>query len=237
MSENYKNVDIYGGQDPRHIPFYGTTLAARYLKLPSATLRSWAIGRPYKVQDKLKYFKPLVELPKKPGNQLSFSNLIEIHILRALRTDHGVPIRSVRSALLYAQDKLKIPRLLLSPELKADGKDLFLDKYFELINLSRSGQLAIKNMLESYLKRIEWDSDNLPAKLYPFISDNPAVSSREIVINPFISFGKPIIDKRGITTAIIANRYDEGDSIQELAADYDLDDADIETAIFYERAA
>lgn len=43
--------------------------------------------------------------------------------------------------------------------------------------------------------------------------------------------------KRGITTEVIAGRIDAGESVEALAADYDLEPAEIEQAVVYERAA
>jgi hypothetical protein len=37
---------------------------------------------------------------------LSFSNLIEAHVLRSLRTEHGVSVKALRSALAYAENRI-----------------------------------------------------------------------------------------------------------------------------------
>ncbi|MDY6786361.1 MAG: hypothetical protein SW833_28250 [Cyanobacteriota bacterium] len=59
--------DIYGNQDPRNIPNYTIGDAARYLKIPRATIRAWIVGREYLVVDGTKNFPPLIEtLPTKP---------------------------------------------------------------------------------------------------------------------------------------------------------------------------
>ena len=83
--------------------------------------------------------------------RLSFNNLVEAYVLRALRTQHGVSIDAVRKAINFATKPYKVRRLLLSPELRTDAGDLLLDKYGELVNLTRSGQLAMKKILEAHL--------------------------------------------------------------------------------------
>ena len=80
---------------------------------------------------------------------LSFWNLIEAHVLRALRTEHGVSVKDVRKALQYAERELRIDRLLLRRELCSHAGQLFLDRYGELISLSTSGQLAMKRLLDA----------------------------------------------------------------------------------------
>ena len=167
---------------------------------------------------------------------LSFSNLIEAHVLRSLRTDHGVPVKALRSALAYAEKTLGIDRLLLRPELRADAGKVFLDRYGELIELTASGQLAMRRLFEEHLKRVEWDSSRFPVRLYPFLWAAPS-EERAIVIDPRIAFGRPVMQRKGISTSAIAERIDAGESVDDLAADYELGPTEIEQAIVYERAA
>jgi uncharacterized protein (DUF433 family) len=49
-----------------------------------------------------------------------------------------------------------------------------------------------------------------------------AAEPKVIVIDPFITFGRPVLAGTGIPTAIVAERYKAGESIKELAQDYDL---------------
>ncbi|MBU4427045.1 MAG: DUF433 domain-containing protein [Proteobacteria bacterium] len=229
--------DIYGGQDPRDVPAYTVAEAARYLRLAPATLRSWVIGRQYPRGNDTAFFEPLIRLPDPSIAQLSFRNLVEAHVLRALRIEHGISIRHVRIARDVAEKAFGIARLLLSPHLHTDAGDLFLDKYGELVNLSKSGQLAMKKILEVFLKRVERDLHNMPSRLFPFIQRAYLDAPKVIVIDPYISFGRPVIQRKGISTAIIADRIDAGESVENLTEDYNLDSWEIEEAIIYERAA
>ena len=58
-----------------------------------------------------------------------------------------------------------------------------------------------------------------------------------IVIDPTISFGRPIVVSRGISTAAIVDRVDAGEAVAAIAADYNLSEEDVEHAVLYERAA
>ncbi len=95
-------------RDLRNQPAYGPAEAARYLKLPAATLRSWTVGRDYPKGDATATFHPLIAPASARPLQLSFYNLVEAHVLRALRTEHGVAIGELRKAIDYAQRKLHI---------------------------------------------------------------------------------------------------------------------------------
>jgi uncharacterized protein (DUF433 family) len=221
----------------RDFAAYTIAEAARYLRLPAATLRSWVLGRQYPTVDGSGKFPPLIHPASRQPPLLSFSNLIEAHVLRSLRTEHGVPVKALRKALAYAEKSLGIDRLLLRPELRADAGRVFLDRYGELIDLTASGQLAMRRLFAEHLKRIEWDTSRFAVRLYPFLSPVAATEERPIVIDPRIAFGRPIIERKAIATATIVERVDAGESVDDVAADYDLRPVEVEQAIFYERAA
>lgn len=230
---------LYGDRDPRDVPRYSIASASRYLRISPATLRSWVIGRPYPRSGGTGYFEPLLRRPDSEDRRLSFSNLVEAHVLRALRTRHQVAMSAVRTALDYAEREYQIDRLLLSDELRAAPGNLFLDRYGELVNLGRAGQLAVRQLLEAHLKRIERDITGLPARLYPVTRESGLglEAPKVIVIDPRISFGRPIVATRAIRTSTIVDRIDAGESVAEIAADYDLETAEIAEAVLYERAA
>ena len=220
----------------RDQPAYTLTEAARYLKLPVATLRSWTLGREYPRSGATAHFAPLIKAASKTPTQLSFYNLIEAHVLRSLRVEHGVQISEVRTAVRFAEKSLQITRLLLHKDLRTDAGEVFLDKYGELLSLSASGQLAMRRLLAEHLKRVEWDERQFPIRLYPFTSTEVA-SSKMIAIDPTIAFGRPIVVRAGVSTGTIAERLDAGESVADLADDYSLTKAEIEEAVLYERAA
>jgi len=217
---------------------YTLAEAARYLRLPSATLRSWVLGRQYPKAGGDGQFPPLLRPAHRGPLLLSFSNLIEAHVVRSLRTEHGVSVKALRSALSYAEKELGIERLLLRQELRTSAGKVFLERYGELIDLSASGQLAMRKLFEKHLSRIEWDSSKFPVRLYPFVSEAVEPSEeRPIVIDPRIAFGRPVVARKAISTSVIAERIDAGESVDDVANDYDLGPSEVEQAILYERAA
>lgn len=220
----------------RDQPAYGLAEAARYLKLPAATLRSWVVGRAYPKGQTVATFQPLIKPARKQPPLLSFYNLIEAHVLRSMRTEHGVAIKELRKAIRYAERTLSIDRLLLSKDLRTHAGAVFLEEYGKLINLTASGQLAMRRLLEEHLKRVEWDQWKFPIRLYPYVSIDPT-TARPIVIDPGIAFGRPVVLRTGVATEAIAERIDAGETVDALADDYDLKPEEIEEAILYERTA
>jgi uncharacterized protein (DUF433 family) len=88
-----------------------------------------------------------------------------------------------------------------------------------LVNISQLGQLAIRKFLEAYLRRVERDETGIVARLYPFTRKRAPDDPTVIVIDPRISFGRPVLVGSGIPTAVIAERYKAGESVDELADD------------------
>lgn len=224
--------------DPRDQPAYTLAEAARYLKVPTATLRSWAVGRAYPTTTGQRHFPPLIRPAHTPPPQLSFWNLIEAHVLRSFRAEHAVSLQALRNALSYAERELEIPRLLLSKELCASAGELFLERYGNLISLSRSGQLAMRRLFDAHLDRVVWDERKFPVRLYPFLTASGILAEeRSIAIDPAISFGRPIIARLGVSTSVLADRLDAGESVRDVAADYGLLEPEVLEAVLYERAA
>ena len=157
-------------------------------------------------------------------------------MLRSLRTEYGVPLPQVRKALAYAERELQIDQLLLREELCTVGGQLFLDRYGELTNLSASGQLAMRKVFEAHLKRVEWGKLRFPVRLYPFLVSESA-DAKSIMIDPQISFGRPVVSKAFVSTRSIVDRIDAGEKVEDVARDYDLTQEQVEEAVVYERAA
>lgn len=234
-------MDFKKSEDPRLLPAYSVGEAAHYLRMPAGTLRSWISGRLYPVAGESKRSQPLIHLADRKSQYLSFINLVEVHVLAAIRRHHDVKLPKVRTALEYVRRQFQVERPLISQSFQTDGLDLFVERYGDLINVSRDGQSAMKEIIGVYLKRIEWDTNGLPAKLYPFTRDTeahaaPAFDPRVVVMNPRISFGRPVISGTGIPVTSIYERYKAGDSVANLAADFRLEIVAIEEAIRYEAA-
>lgn len=222
--------------DIRNQPAYTVAEAARYLKVAPATLRAWVVGRPYPKADGTARSKPLIRPARNPPPTLSFWNLIEAHVLRSLRTDHGVTMDALRRSIAFAEKSLHIDRLLLSQALRAEGGRLLLERYGELIELSASGQIAMRKLFDAHLARVEWDAWQFPVRLHPFTGIE-STADRPVAIAASVAFGRPVLARSGVTTAAIAERIDMGETVAALAEDYDLRAEDIEAAVIYERAA
>jgi uncharacterized protein (DUF433 family) len=93
-----------------------------------------------------------------------------------------------------------------------------------------------KRLLMTYLERIEYDDDQ-PLRFFPFSARDTNASARIIVIDPRVRFGRPVLAERGIPTAAISGRHQAGDSIKDIADDFELADGDVEEALRFEAGA
>ena len=218
-----------------HVPIYSIADASRYLHIPVPTLKTWLTGRSYPTKMGKKDFTPLIQRPNPDVSQLSFTNLVEAHVLRVIRTEHKIALDKVRLALDYMSEQFQTPHPLVQKQFQTDGADLFLDQIDHLINVSRSGQLAIREILKNLLTRVEWNEEDIAARLFPFVETSLAENIPKILtIDPNISFGKPTITGTGIPTKIVTELYDSGDDLAQIATDYNCTEAQIQTAILFE---
>ena len=213
--------------DLRELPAYTISEAAHYLGVPAATIRYWSVGRDN--------YAPLIEVPAHAPTLLSFLNLTELHVLAAIRRQHEVKMPSIRRAIQYLEEHARHAmdkrHPLISRELETDGLDLFIEQYGHLINISRAGQTAMREIISAALRRIDRDPAGVPIKLYPFTRSAMDQTPTMVVIDPTHSAGRPVIAGTGLATQIIAERYKAGESIGDLACDYERGNEEIEEAI------
>jgi len=218
-------------QDVRELPAYGVAEAAHYLLLPRATLRSWVAGMSYGSDRERRFFKPVIQPATPSPVALSFINLIEAHVLAAIRRKHRVDMPAVRRTIEFLKREFGSPRPLADHKFETDGVNIFISHYGDFISVSQGGQLAVRELLKAHLRRIDRDDKGFPLRLYPFTRVDETEQPKNIVIDPFISFGKAAITGTGVSTGIVAERFKAGESADELANDYGCDREKIEEAI------
>ncbi|MBA3922018.1 MAG: DUF433 domain-containing protein [Nostocaceae cyanobacterium] len=214
-------------------PAYPVTDAARYLRIPVGTLRAWFNGRSYVTRKGQQKFEPLIQRPDRKQPEVSFSNLVEAHILRVIRENHQIKLDRVRTALDYLSEVLNTNHPLIQHSFQTDGIDLFIDSMDRLVNVSRSGQLAMRETLKFLLTRIEWDERGIASRLFPLIQTE-GDSAKILCIDPRISFGKPIIVGTGIPTASLVDLYEAGEEIENIANEFDCTPDQVRAAIRFE---
>lgn len=218
--------------DLRQIPAYSFVEAAHYLNVPPSTLSAWCKGQSYTYHGETRRFRSVICLDGQPGQGLSFMNLVEAHVLVAIRRHHRVPLPRVRQALEFVRRELRTERPLADASFETDGVDLFVHELERLVNVSRAGQLEMKPVISTFLKRVKRDPERVPVKLFPFTRKTMSPNDpAPVEIDPRIAFGRPVLVGRAVPTAVLADRFKAGDSLADIADDYVASAADIEEAI------
>ena len=219
--------------DVRNMPAYTPGDAARYLHIPVSTVRCWSFGQRYtNSKGEEKHLPPVIVPVDKSNKLLSFTNLVELHVLSLTRREYKLPMPVVRNTIDFL-NKDGIKRPLAEQQLFTDRMDLFIEKLGDYMSASGSRQLQPREVVQGYLERIERDSMGAPLKLYPFVrslKDSP--DQRPVIeIDPNIAFGRPVVAHTGIPTAVLVQRWQAGESITSLAEDYNQPVSTIEEVV------
>jgi len=212
-------------EDVRDFPRYSISEAAHYIHIPAAALYAWTKGQDYhRRSGHRRTFKPLIRLADDEHGLLSFYNLVEAHILRFTTDVRNLPLQSVRKALDFVQEAFPAPHPLLTNDFETSGKDLFITTLGKTVNATAYGQVAMREILEQYLKLIPRDAKGLPMRVFP-------IRSKRLAIDPYFSSGKPIVRDRGITASVLWGRNKSGDSLAQIANDYGMSEDEVKEAI------
>jgi hypothetical protein len=188
--------DPFRGQDPACLPRYTVANAARHLRLPLATVRSRLAGGS----------EPLVWIADPDTGMLSFQNLAELHVLGASRRGRRLTLPQLCQAVASLRDRWGVSHPLSSRRMLTGGVDLFLDECERLAGLPAPVRAELRQLLLTYLGRLEWDARGQPIRLFPFTRDRIEESPRLVVIDPRVCFGEPCLAGAGVPTSIIARR-------------------------------
>ncbi len=220
------------------VPLYTLAEAARALDVPPSTFATWARGYvrrpPGRKAVKGASIVTAFDVPAgEPA--VPFVGLAEGMVLAAVRRA-GVPLQRVRPALDALAREIAIAHALASRSLHTDGAELLFDyaqhapsaeaeAASELV-VVRSGQRVFRDVIEGYLRRIEYATDG-----YARLIRLPAYERAEVVVDPTRSFGQPIFAHGAARLSDVLERFWVGDDIEALSADFGVSAAEIEDAL------
>ena len=211
------------------IPLYTQSETARYLDMPSSTLRTWTQGYERRPSGKSTVKgSPLITYlrPNHPADpSVPFIGLAEGMFLSALRKAN-VPLQQIRPALNLVQQRLGVAHALASRRLYVVGAQLLWEVAEEAglpaddrraLIVLRDGQYVFREVVESYLKRIEYADDEYAARV-----DLPGYEVAKVVADPSINFGHPYFESTGTPVDAVLSRLRAGEALDAVARDFDL---------------
>lgn len=129
----------------------------------------------------------------------SFRDLISLFVVRELK-QHGVRTRDIRTAEDYLRQKWKTRRPFANGTIQTDGSGIFVDQDLiagQLESADRRGQQAMLSPLRDRLTAVRYDEATGFAANW---SPEP-----EVVIDPRIQFGSPVLSGSRIPTSAVAD--------------------------------
>lgn len=220
--------ELYGGENPRNIPNYTIGDISRYLAVPTAAVESW-----------MGFMHALIEIPMmgacpKSKCIFSFTNLVEAQVLAGVYRYHKIQINEAESAVACVRSEIGVRNVFANIAFLDRGIALFVKKYSSLIQAGdgKRARFKLAEIFNNCLARVEFDSDGFARRIYPFAHASAGDRAKPVMIDPHIGFGLPVMTGTGISTDALVSRYRGGESIDELAEDYNCPDhAAIERAI------
>jgi uncharacterized protein (DUF433 family) len=224
-------TSVNGQNSPPHRvvrPLYSFADADRLAGAKRGTSSRWLRGYAYKAADGAMVRRPPVTTGLDRDGTVSFIDLIEVVAIGRLK-ELGLPLSEIRKIVAECQEDLGYSRPLTSLKFKTDGKETFVSFGDQLLGLrKRRGQRAWNEILEPFLEELDY-RDAYASRWWPMGRDKP------IVIDPDYGFGLPVVAKSGVRTEILLERFEAGDSVEQIADDFDLNAADVKEAIDYEK--
>lgn len=238
-----KKISIGAPQDDRRFdePLYTLAEASRYLAVPSSTFANWAngYGKPATTNRAAAKSDPLIAcLPReKHGSPvIPFIGLVEGLVLAAWRQS-GVPLQRIRPALQLLDQEFGLPHALASSRLFTDGADILYDyaqgtsdeltgeALNELVVVT-SGQRVFNEVVNSYLKRLEFGDDPYALRVHL-----PAYKLADVVVDPRRGFGQPTFKAGGARLEDALAMFQAGESLQVVADEFEVPPDQLEDAI------
>jgi uncharacterized protein (DUF433 family) len=211
-------------------PVYPLAMAARIVGCNPSTLNAWVNGRSFPSGGQKRRSPPVLAQGRARGAPLTFLDLVEIHVLHLIRKGYGIPIKNFRTAIEYLRSMGHEDHFLAHEGFVYDKKHLYLkggDKH--LVSLSERGQHINTTVISEGLKRLMYGEDGFAGQFFP--TTEGSHDSKNIVIAPAIGYGMPAVASIGVSTEVIADRFQAGEHMADLAADYGATIPEIEDAL------
>lgn len=206
--------------------------AARLLRVPQNTLNYWLEGGQYRGRQ----YKPVIRAQPR-GNRapVTWAEFVEAGLLREYRRQR-VPMAELRAFIDLIRKEFDVPYPLADQRPYVSGKELLsraqdatgLDADLCLVATVR-GQYVLTPAADAFYKRVTWDDDSAVA-WRPH--DDP---QSPVLMRPGMRSGRPAI--RGISTEALWEHERAGETVEDIADDYDLAEDDVRWALAYETSA
>jgi uncharacterized protein (DUF433 family) len=156
----------------------------------------------------------------------NFYTLIEFYIFYCLR-ELGVAQKKIFEAHEAMAKQLKTIHPFASAKVLTDGKSiLYALEDGTTIKADKSKQIALKQIIEDFCRKIEFSDNNLAEKFYPL------GKNKHIVVDPHHQFGQPTVEETNVLAETIYNMHEAGETNEFLSRLYDISLKEVQAAIY-----
>ena len=208
-------------------PLYSFAEADRIARVTPNTSRRWLKGYSFWYEGEHRTMPP-VTWTSETKDAVTFVDLMEVATIDKLRKK-GFSFKQIRKINATARFYLRKPRPLVTETFKVKGRDIFVDEGFGiLVNVGyEAGMQAWDEILDPFLVTVEYEGE-IVRRWWPLGKEFA------VLVDPDYGFGLPVVEGVGVRTEIIAERYRAGDSIDEIAYDFDVTPKQIDDALQWE---
>ncbi|MDP8905505.1 MAG: DUF433 domain-containing protein [Chloroflexota bacterium] len=209
--------------DAAEVPVYSLSEAAKYARTSPQSVARWRAGYTFETSRGRHRSGPVTG--GFGAGLLTFNDLIETAIIAAARRER-IPMQAIRRAITTAKDLYGVDRPLSVIRFKHDGHELWTRELEKYVNLSRTGQIAWEHIAD-VLHDLVYEQ-GVAVRWFPRGRDEP------VVIDPRVSFGRPYIIRKGISTDVVRSRFLANEALPSIAEDLGLSDNEVEAALRFE---
>lgn len=163
---------------------------------------------------------------------MPFIGFAEAFVLSSFRRA-GVPLQRIRPAVEVLAGEIGIDHALASERLYTDGAEVLFDyasrndehEVKDLV-VVRTRQRQFSEVVESYLRRIRYGGDGWAESL-----ELPAYGMAEVMVDPRIAFGRPLLVNGGARVEDVVDRFQAGDSVADISVDFDVPSDQVEDVV------
>lgn len=216
-----------GGIDQRFDRrLYTVSDAARYIGMSATTLSAWTRvgsgGRKSRPVGEERSVVTALEARKGDRRRIPFIGLIEATVVQAFRQT-GLPMQRIRRALRVLSERGELEHALASKGLFTDGAEVLYDyashsgdPQLRLLTVVHTGQRVFHEVILEYLRRIDFGDNWATGLIIP-------ITKRELLrVRPDVAGGVPLFVNGGAPLPAVYSRFQAGESIGSIAADFDI---------------
>ena len=157
---------------------------------------------------------------------VNFLTLIEFIAFAKLR-EQGISAQRIQKFHKHLSGILDTKYPFAETKLLTDKKDLWNERYDEIVRHDGKSQMTLKKIVEPYLRKIEFDKNRIARRYFPL------GKAKNVVIDPEHQFGQATIVGTNIKVKTIYALYEGDESIENICELYNLKEKQVTDAITY----